>query len=57
MGETASERSVAEMLVKHRLGVIRDTIPEYGLAVSVHFVPSVENKADQMIRVSRHWLA
>ncbi|XP_067932994.1 uncharacterized protein [Watersipora subatra] len=49
-------KGVAEMLVKRRLGVIRDTIAEYGLAVSVHFVPSVENKADQMTRVPRHWL-
>ncbi|XP_067939132.1 uncharacterized protein [Watersipora subatra] len=49
-------KSVAEMLVKRRLGVIRNTIAEYGLAVSVHFVPSVENKVDQMTRVPKHWL-
>ncbi|XP_067943207.1 uncharacterized protein [Watersipora subatra] len=49
-------KGVAEMLVKRRLGVIRDTIAKYGLAVSVHFVPSVEDKADRMTRVSRRWL-
>ena len=49
-------KSAAEMLVKRRLGVINDTITEYGLAVSVRFVPTVENKADRMTRVPRKWL-
>ncbi|XP_067931421.1 uncharacterized protein [Watersipora subatra] len=50
------EAGVVEMLVKRRLGVIRDTIAEYELAVSVHFVLSVENKADRMTRVQKRWL-
>ena len=41
------------MLVKHRLGVIGDIITEYGLNVTVRFVPSVENKADHMTRVPK----
>ena len=34
-------KGTAEMLVKHRLGVIGDIITEYGLNVTVCFVPSV----------------
>ena len=46
----------AEMLVKRRLGVIRDTITEYGLSVTMRLVPTVENKADRMMRVPKKWL-
>ena len=49
-------KSVAEMFVKHRLGVIGDIITEYGLNVKVHFVHSVEKKADRMTRVPKKWL-
>ena len=35
---------MAEKLVKRRLGIIRDTIAEFGLEVTLRFVPSVENK-------------
>ena len=44
------------MLVKRRLGVISDTITEYGLTVTACFVPSVENKADRMTRIPKKWL-
>ena len=49
-------KGAAEMLVKRRLGVIGDIITEYGLNVTVRFVPSVENKADHMTRVPKRWL-
>ena len=49
-------KGAAEMLVKRRLGVISDIITEYGLNVTVRFVPSVENKADHMTRVPKRWL-
>ena len=45
-------KSAAQMLVKHRLGVIGDTIAEYGLAVSVRFVSTIENKADRTQEVA-----
>ena len=45
-------KGAAEMLVKRRLGVISDTIAEYGLAVSVRFVSTIENKADRMTILS-----
>ena len=50
-------KSAAEMLIKRRLGVIRETITEYGLTVTVRVVSTVENKADQMTRVSKRWLS
>jgi len=37
-------------------GVIRDTISEFGLDVSVGFVPTAENKADCMTRMPKPWL-
>ena len=37
-------KGAAEMLVKRRLGVIRETITEYGLTVMVRFVTTVENR-------------
>ena len=49
-------KGAAEMLIKRRLGVIGDIITEYGLDVTVHFVLSVENKADHMTRVPKRWL-
>jgi len=49
-------KGAAEMLVKRRLGVIRDTISEFGLNVSVRFVPTAENKGDCMTRVPKRWL-
>ena len=50
-------KGAAEMLVKRRLGVIRDTIAEHGLTVSVRFVSTIENRADQMTRVPKKWLS
>ncbi|XP_067939635.1 uncharacterized protein [Watersipora subatra] len=49
-------KGAAEMLVKRRLGVIRDTITEYGLSVTMRLVPTAENKADRMTRVPKKWL-
>jgi len=62
VGNTIDARSrvktkgAAEMLVQRRLGVIRDTISEFGLNVSVQFVPTAENKANCMTRVPKRWL-
>ena len=62
MGNTIDARNrvktegAAEMLVKRRLGVIRDTIAEFGLRGSVRFVSTTENKADCMSRLPKAWL-
>ena len=49
-------KCAAEMLVKRHLGVIRDTITEFGLRVSVSFVSTAENKADCMSNLPKAWL-
>ncbi|KAG1653881.1 hypothetical protein GQR58_025339 [Nymphon striatum] len=49
-------KGASEMLIKRRLGVIRDTITEFGLTVTVRFVSTTENKADRMTRVPKKWL-
>ena len=48
-------KGVVEMFVKRRLGVISDTIVEYGFAVFVRFVLIIENKVDRMTRVFKKW--
>ncbi|KAG1715034.1 hypothetical protein GQR58_000608 [Nymphon striatum] len=49
-------KGASEMLIKRRLGVIRDTITEFGQTVTVRFVSTTENKADRMTRVPKKWL-
>ena len=49
-------KGAPEMLVKHFLGVIRDTVAYFGLRVSVHFVLTTENKSDCISRVPKAWL-
>ena len=62
MDSTVEERTrvrtkgAAEMLIKRRLEVIKKTITEYGLAVSVRFVSTTENRADELSRVAKKWL-
>jgi len=62
VGNTINARSrvktknAAEMLVMRQLDMICDTISEFGLNVSVQFVPTAENKADCMTRVPKRWL-
>ena len=49
-------KGAAELLVKRRLGVLKDLIREYQLKVSIQRVPSSNNKADEMTRVKKNWL-
>ena len=49
-------KGTAEMLVKCHLGVISDIIIDYGLDVTVHSVPSVENRADHLTSLPKTWL-
>ena len=49
-------RKALQRCLSSRLGVIGDIITEYGLNVTVRFLPSVENKADHMTRVPKRWL-
>lgn len=49
-------KGVAEMLVKRRLGILRELATEFGLTLQVVFVPSEKNKADVLTRVKKPWL-
>ncbi|XP_029634935.1 uncharacterized protein LOC115210471 [Octopus sinensis] len=49
-------KGAAEMLVKRRLGILRELATEFNLKLSVIFVPSEKNRADVLTRVKRAWL-
>ena len=44
-------KGVAELLVKRRLGVLRDLVCEFGLELVVLLIPSQKNRADVLTRV------
>lgn len=49
-------KGVAEIIVKRRLGIIRELIEEFGTTLRLCFVPSEKNKADVLTRVKKAWL-
>ena len=46
----------AEMLVKRRLGIIRELVEEFNLVLRTTFVPTKKNRADVLTRVKKEWL-
>lgn len=50
-------KASGEMLIRRRVGIIKDLVVEYGLQVDVSFVPSAANVADVLTRVPRRWLS
>ena len=53
---TIKTKGMNEMLVKGRLGVLRDLCSEYKLTLSVQWVCSDKNKADYLTRVPKRWI-
>lgn len=49
-------KGAAEMIVKRRLGTLKQIIDEYDLVLSVSLVPTLVNKADVLTRVKKSWL-
>ena len=49
-------KGAAEMIVKRRLGILRDLIKEFELTLTVTLVPTKKNKADVLTRVKKAWL-
>ena len=49
-------KGASEMIIMRRVGILRELIAEFGLRVSVSFVPSARNKADNLTRVKRRWM-
>ena len=46
-----------ELLVRHWLDIIDDMVKALGLTVEVVWIPSSENRADQLTRVPKDWLS
>ena len=49
-------KGAAELIIKRRLGVVRNLVEELDLKVETKLVPSGENKADALTRVRAAWL-
>jgi hypothetical protein len=47
---------MSELLVRRRLGLLRETVDEFKLSVAVTFVESCKNRADILTRVPKFWL-
>ena len=52
----ARTHGMSEMLVKRRLGLLRELCSEYGLKVTCELVSSNVNKEDCLTRVPNEWL-
>ena len=46
-----------EVLVKRRLHVLKDLTQTTGIEVAVVWVPSADNRPNQLTRVPCHWIA
>ena len=49
-------KGASEMVVKRRLGILRELMDVCSLKLCVTFVPSEKNKADALTRVKKAWL-
>ena len=49
-------KAASEMLIRRRLGLLKDLVREYELQVDIGFVPSEANLADRLTRVPQRWL-
>ena len=53
----AKTKGASEMVIKHRLRILKDLIEKFEVALNVTFVPTQKNKADSLTRVCKEWLA
>lgn len=49
-------KGAAEMIVKRRLGTLKNLIDEFDLKIKIVYVPTSKNKADGLTRVRKGWL-
>lgn len=49
-------KGLSELIVKRRLGILKDLIEEFRVNLRLSFVPSEKNKADVLTRVKKAWL-
>lgn len=50
-------KGASELIVKRRLGILKNLISEFELDVSITLVPTRKNKADVLTRVKKEWLS
>ena len=50
-------KGAAEILVKRRIGVLKELIDDLQLELTITLVPSERNKADVLTRVKKSWLS
>lgn len=50
-------KGAAEMIIKRRLGILKNLSEEFDLRIAITFVPTLKNKADALTRVKKGWLA
>lgn len=50
-------KGASELIVKRRLGIMKNLICEFNLNVSLTLVPTTKNKADALTRVKKDWLS
>ena len=49
-------KSASEMLIRRRIGTLKEIVDEYELAVDIALVASCDNRADVLTRVPQRWL-
>ena len=49
-------QGISEMIVKRRLGIVKQLIEDYEIRLSLSLVPSEKNVADKLTRVPQKWL-
>ena len=50
-------KGATEILVKRRIGVLKDLVEDLQLGLTITLVPSERNKADVLTRVKKSWLS
>ena len=50
-------KGASEMIIKRRLGILKDLLKEFSVTLHVTFVPTQKNKADSLTRVCKEWLS
>ena len=50
-------KGTAEMIIKRRLGILKNLSEGFNLRIANNFVPTMKNKADVLTRVKKGWLA
>ena len=46
-------KGASEMIIKRRLGILKDLLKEFSVTLHVTFVPTQKNKADSLTRVCK----